>query len=44
MVALDGHGQPAQFGVIDQMVVPCGAAVQGRVNIVDATDLIAIGA
>lgn len=44
MVALDGQGQPAPFGVIDQMVVPCGAAGQGRVNIVDATDLIAIGA
>ena len=26
MVALDGQGQPAPFGVIDQMVVPCGEA------------------
>jgi len=44
MVALDGQGQPAPFGVIDQMVVPCGAAGQGRVTIADATDLIAFGA
>lgn len=44
MVALDDQGQPAPFGVIDQMVVQGGAAGQVRVNTVNATDLIAIGA
>ena len=27
MVALDGQGQPAPFGVIDQMVVPLDGAL-----------------
>lgn len=44
MVALDDQGQPAPFGVIDQMVVQGGAAGQERVNTVNATDLIAVGA
>ncbi|MCZ8218704.1 MAG: fumarylacetoacetate hydrolase family protein [Acidovorax sp.] len=44
MVALDDQGQPAPFGVIDQMVVQGGAAGQERVNTVNATNLIAIGA
>lgn len=44
MVALDDQGQPAPFGVIDQMVVQGGAPGQMRVNTVNATDLIAIGA
>lgn len=42
MVALDDQGQPAPFGVIDQMVVQGGAAGQGRVNITDAINSIAI--
>lgn len=44
MVALDGQGQPAPFGVIDQMVAPGGAAGQGRMSDTYAADLIAIGA
>lgn len=44
MVALDDQGQPAPFGVIDQMVVQGGAAGQERVNTVNGTNLIAIGA
>lgn len=44
MVALDDQGQPAPFGVIDQMVVQGGAAGQERVNTVNANNLIAIGA
>ncbi len=44
MVALDDQGQPAPFGVIDQMVVQGGAVGQERVNTVDATNLIAVRA
>lgn len=44
MVALDGQGQPAPFGVIDQMVVPGGAAGSERMSMENAIDLIAIGA
>ncbi|WP_462390458.1 fumarylacetoacetate hydrolase family protein [Acidovorax sp. Q11] len=44
MVALDGQGHPGPFGVIDQVVVPGGAAGPGRVNIADAANLIAIQA
>jgi len=42
MVALDEQGQPAPFGVIDQMVVPGDAAGPGRVNTLDAISSIAI--
>ena len=42
MVALDEQGQPAPFGVIDQVVVPGGAASPGRVNTLDAISSIAI--
>lgn len=42
MVALDEQGQPAPFGVIDQMVVPGDAAGPGRVNTLDAISSIAV--
>jgi fumarylacetoacetate (FAA) hydrolase len=44
MVALDGQGQPAAFGVIDQAVVQGGAAARAQEDGMNAPDLIASSA